>query len=346
MKLGFAVVGLGAISQMHLDAISSIPEARLIAVADIRQDQAGHVARSYGCSAYTDYRQVLERKDVHVVSILTPSGGRRDIALDAAAHGKHIIAEKPLEISVERIDQMIDACDKAGVLLAGIFQFRFKPAWRLLKQFVSQGRLGKLYIGDAYNKWYRTEEYYKSAGWRGTWQLDGGGALMNQGIHVVDLLQWILGDVKEVTAYCKTLRHDIEVEDTVVAILNFVTGAVGVIEATTSVYPGYPMSMQIHGEHGSVHMQGDWITEWSVANTSPEEYERIRPLMAHDAAQSTSSDPAQVDCTWHRLQINDIVQAILENREPLVSGREARKSVEIIECVYRSAREGKPIKLC
>ena len=345
MKLGFAVIGLGAISTVHLDAITSIPEARLVAVADLMEERAASIGQSYGCHAYSDYRHVLEREDVDVVSILTPSGGRRNIALDAAAAGKHIITEKPLEITIERIDEMMAACDKAGVLLSGIFQFRFKPAWQLLKKFVSQGRLGKLYVGDAYNKWHRTREYYKSAGWRGTWEFDGGGALMNQGIHVVDLLQWILGDVQEVTAYCKTLHHDIEVEDTVVAILNYVSGAVGVIEATTSVSPGYPMTMQIHGEHGSIHMQGDWITEWAVDDISQQEYAEIQPLMMQNATQSTSSDPAQVDCTWHRLQINDIVHAILENREPLIPGREARKSVEIIQCIYQSAREGRPIRL-
>ncbi len=344
-QLGFAVVGLGAISRMHLESISSLPTARLVSVVARNPERAQRVADEYGCDAYTDYRQALDRKDVDVVTILTPSGARRDIALDAAAAGKHVIAEKPLEITVKRIDEMIAACDKAGVVLAGIFQFRFKPAWRYLKRAASEGRLGRLFVGDAYNKWYRTREYYASASWRGTWELDGGGALMNQGIHVVDLLQWIMGDVEEITAYVRTLRHSIEAEDTAAAILRYRNGAVGVIEATTSVYPGYPMSVEVHGERGTVKVAGDWITDWSVQDTTEDELREVGRVFAPEASQSTASDPAQTDPTWHRMQIADIVDSILEGREPAVPGREARKSVQIIEAIYQSSREGKPVKL-
>lgn len=345
MRLGFGVVGLGAISKTHLDAISTLPEARLVAVASRQKEKAFEVGRTYGCEAYTDWRQILERKDIDVVTVVTASGARRDIVLAAAVAGKHVIVEKPIEVTTARADEMIEACERAGVVLAGIFQFRFKPAWQLLKKAVEDGRLGKLYLGDAYNKWYRTREYYASSSWRGTWALDGGGALMNQGIHVIDLLQWIMGDVREVSAYARTLRHSIEVEDTAVAIVSYASGAVGVIEGTTSVYPGYPTTMEIHGEQGSVRMAGDFIVDWSVQGMTEAERAQVESLLVKNASQSTASDPRLSDCTYHRLNIADVINAIMCGREPLVSGREARKSVALIEAIYTSSREGRPVKL-
>ncbi len=346
LPLGFAVVGLGAISRMHLESITTIPEARLVAAVDSRQSQVDAVVSEFGGIGYTDYIEALANPDVDVVCILTPSGARRDIAVAAAEAGKHVIVEKPVEITVERIDDMIQACRRNGVILAGIFQFRFKPAWQFVKQAVASGRLGKLVMGDAYNKWWRSQEYYDGSGWRGTWALDGGGALMNQGIHAIDLLQWIMGPVAEVSAYTGTLAHErIEVEDTAVAAIKFASGALGVIEGTTSVYPGYTMRLELHGTEGSVVIQGDYITEWSVRNTSEAEMAQVRKYYAPESKQSTASDPAQTDCTWHRLQIADVVQSILEGREPLVSGEEGRKSVEIIRSIYESARTGAPVKL-
>lgn len=344
MQLGFVVVGLGAIAKMHLDAICALPQARLVAVVSRREERAREVAAQYRCEAFTDYRPLLDRKDVHVITIITPSGARRDITLDGAKAGKHILVEKPVEVTLERIDEMITACDQAGVTFGGIFQFRFKPAWQFLKEAVSTGLLGKIYVGDAYNKWYRSEEYYASAGWRGTWELDGGGALMNQGIHIIDLLQWIMGDPVEIFAYTRTLRHHIEVEDTAVAVLKYKSGAVGVIEGTTSIYPGFPMTMEIHGEKGSVQMADDCISHWSVLDTPRGIKEKVQDL-SQQVSQSVSSDPTQRDSTWHRLQIDDFIQAILHGREPQVSGREGRKSVRIIQSIYQSAQEGRPIKL-
>ena len=346
LPLGFAVVGLGAISRMHLESVATIREARLVAAVDSVPDRVESVVKEFGGTGYTDYREALSNPDVDVVCILTPSGARRDIAIDAANAGKHVIVEKPVEITLQRIDDMIEACNRNGVVLAGIFQFRFKPAWRFVKDAVASGRLGKLVLGDAYNKWWRSQEYYDSAGWRGTWELDGGGALMNQGIHAIDLLQWIMGPVAEVSAYTGTLAHErIEVEDTAVAALKFASGALGTIEGTTSVYPGYTMRLELHGTEGPVIIEGDYITEWSVRGTTDEEMEQVRQFSASYCAQSTASDPAQTDCTWHRLQIQDVVDAILHGREPLVSGAEGRKSVEIIHAIYTSARTGAPVRL-
>ncbi|MCR4426519.1 MAG: Gfo/Idh/MocA family oxidoreductase [Firmicutes bacterium] len=346
MALGFAVIGCGAIARMHLESIVSIPSAKLVAVADTVLQRAEAVSREFGCDAYTNYRKVLERPDVRVVCIITPSGARREIALEAAAAGKHIIVEKPVEITVDRVDDIIQACDRAGVVLSGIFQFRFKPAWKFVKRAIDDGRLGKLVLGDAYNKWFRTQEYYDSSGWRGTWALDGGGALMNQGIHLVDLLLWMMGDAEQVTAYMGTLAHSrIEVEDTAVAVVKFKNGALGVIEGTTSVFPGYPMKMELHGTNGTVGLQGDWISDWSVRETTDAEQSEVTKLLVPVSTQSTASDPKQTDPTWHRLQIQDVVESILAGREPSVTGREGRRSVELINAIYKSAREGIPVSL-
>lgn len=346
MTLGFAIIGCGAIARMHFESVRDIPEARLIACADPVYERAQAMAAEFQCEAVRDYRDLLGRRDIDIVCIITPSGARRDIALDFAAAGKHIIVEKPVEITVERVDDVINACDKAGVVLSGIFQFRFKPAWRLLKKAVDDGLLGTLVLGDGYNKWFRSQEYYDSSGWRGTWALDGGGALMNQGIHLVDLLQWIMGDVLEVSAYTGTLAHErIEVEDTAVAALKFKNGALGVIEGTTSVYPGYPMKMEVHGTGGTVSMVGDWVSEWSLRQCPDSLLSEVNKVFVPVSSQSQASDPKQTDSTWHRLQIHDVVLAILGGKSPFVTGREGRKSVEIINAIYESARIGAPVRL-
>jgi len=346
VPLGFAVIGCGAISRMHLESIASISDARLVAAVDSNIERAQAVVAEFGGRAFGDYKQALALPEVDVVCILTPSGARRDIAVDAAEAKKHVIVEKPIEITIERVDEIIDACKRNGVTLSGIFQFRFKPAWQFVRNAVVSGRLGKLILGDAYNKWWRSQAYYDSTGWRGTWALDGGGALMNQGIHAVDLLQWMMGDVVEVSAYTGTLAHErIEVEDTAVATLKFASGALGVIEGTTSVYPGYPMRIELHGTEGSVVVTGDYISEWSLRNTTDEEFEEVRRFYAPEVRQSTASDPAQTDCTWHRLQILDVVNSILNGTEPMVPGTEGRKSVEIINAIYKSSQICVPVKL-
>lgn len=346
LPLGFAVIGCGAIARMHLESIVSIPEARLIAAVDSRQERAETIAREFGCIAYTDYRRALDHPEVDVVCILTPSGTRRDIVIEAAKARKHIIVEKPVEITVERIDDMLRACDQAGVTLSGIFQSRFKPTWQFVKNTIDEGRLGKLVLGDAYNKWWRAQAYYDDSGWRGTWALDGGGALMNQGIHAVDLLQWLMGDVAEVHAYTGILAHErIEVEDTAVAVVRFSSGALGVIEGTTSVYPGYPMRLELHGTLGSAIITGDYISSWSIRDSAQSDLDEVRLFQAPTAAQSASSDPTQTDSTWHRIQIHDTVRAILDGREPPVSGLDGRKSVEVINAIYRSAQTAMPVSL-
>jgi len=346
MPLRFAVIGCGAIARMHLEAISGIPEAELSIVVCRNEAKAREIEKEFGCRIVKDPIEAATDPGIDAVDIITPSGSRRDIAVAAAGAGKHVIMEKPLEITTDRVDDMLRACEEAGVKCAGIFQFRYKPAWIFAKKAVTEGYLGRVVLGDAYNKWWRTQEYYDGSSWRGTWELDGGGALMNQGIHAVDLLQWIMGDVTEVYANTGTLAHEnIEVEDTAVATLRFGSGALGVIEGTTSVYPGYPMKIEIHGTKGSLIVSGDHIVDFQSAVAPAYAFEEAGRLHAPVVTMSTASDPAQVDCTWHRLQIEDFVKSVLEGTEPLVSGREGRKSVEIINAIYKSARTGAPVKL-
>ena len=251
--------------------------------------------------------------------------------------GKHVISEKPLEVTLEKIDKMIAVSKKTGKQLAGIFQSRFSDSSLSIKTAIQEGKLGKLVLGGAYNKWYRSPEYYKSAGWRATWDLDGGGALMNQAIHAIDLLLFFMGEVESVTAYCETLIHDIPVEDTAIAIVRFKNGALGTIEGTTSVNPGEERKLEIHGSKGTVILAGmDKIT-WKLAG-QPVKQEGL-------AAAGGVADPKSIANKGHAAQFKAFTKAILAGEVPPISAEESRKSVELILAIYRSARERKEIKL-
>jgi predicted dehydrogenase len=338
-KFGFGVIGCGVVSRFHLEAIRDIENAKLIAVCDISEDAARNTAHQYGCiNWYTDYRELLGRDDIDIVCICTPSGLRRDIAILAARMGKHIIVEKPIEVSLERIDDMLRECEKNGVVIAGIFSMRYNEHYRLLKEAISEGRFGRLSMGDAYIKWYRSQEYYDSGKWRGTRLLDGGGALMNQSIHFIDLLQWMMGPVKEVFGVSGTLAHQgIEVEDTAAAIVKYENGAIGVIEGTTAAYPGIGTRMEIHGENGSVMMEDNIIKRWEFREPHPMD-QKLREL-SMEVHKGGAADPMNIDGSLHRKQIEDILSSISAGQPPLVSGQEARKSVEIIHSIYKSAQQ-------
>src|SRR5947209_4563777 len=228
--LGFALVGCGMIAAYHVRALAEVPGARVAALVSRQLDRAQQFRQQLGLDAaiYDNLAAALARPDVHAVIICTPSGAHLEPAVAAAAAGKHVVVEKPLEITLARCDKLISACRKHAVKLSTIFPSRFSPANRALKEAIDEGRFGKLTLGDSYVKWWRTQQYYDSGGWRGTWKLDGGGAYMNQAIHNVDLLQWFMGEVAEVTAFTATLAHErIEVEDTGVAAVRFRNGALG-----------------------------------------------------------------------------------------------------------------------
>jgi predicted dehydrogenase len=267
-------------------------------------------------------------------------------AVASAEAGKHVVVEKPLEISLDRCDRIIDACDKRGVKICTIFPSRFGDANQALKAAVAAGRFGRLTLAETTCKWWRPQKYYDEGGWKGTLALDGGGALMNQAIHNVDLLQWIMGRVTQVSAFTATLAHErIEVEDTAVACLRFANGALGVIQATTSVFPGFPKTIAVHGNRGTVVIEQDDVMRWDIDPETAEDRALKRRFVKKTGGSGGSSDPAAISHIGHARQLGDFVQAIEADRQPLVDGREGRRAVEIIAAIYRSEKCGQAISL-
>ena len=338
-ELGFGIIGTGSIAGHHAASIEAIENTTLVAVCSSTAERAILAEEKFGVPAYTDYHKMLLRSDLHVVCICTESGQHLAPTLAAAQAGKHVICEKPLEISVERAEQMIQACKAANVKLACIFQKRFDPNFLILKKAVREGVLGRLLLGNAYIKWYRSEAYYKSSKWRGTLEGDGGAALINQGIHTIDLLMDLMGGIESVYAKVKTMAHNIEGEDLGVALLSFKNGALGTIEGSTSIFPGYPERLEIFGEKGSVIMEGNEIIEWNIKGEKKNlgKNTGIKP--------SGSSDPMAISYDLHKVQIQDMVEAIRTNREPLVNGLEGLKALALIEAIYASSRQSREVKI-
>ncbi|MDO5308815.1 MAG: Gfo/Idh/MocA family oxidoreductase [Planctomycetia bacterium] len=341
----FGIIGCGMISKFHALAIRSIG-AELVACYDQLPLAAERVAKENGCKAYHDLKDFLADPEVEIVTIGTPSGAHMDPAIAAAQAGKHVIVEKPLEVTPERCDKIIAACESAGVTLSTVFPSRFHQSSVQLKRAIESGRFGKLTLGDAIVKWYRTQEYYDSGVWRGTWKLDGGGALMNQAIHSVDLLIWLMGDVAEVTALTGLVAHErIEVEDVAVAALRFKSGALGLLEATTAAYPGYLKRIETHGSNGSAVIEEEDIIKWDFVE-SREEDAMIRESMTNRlSGGGGAGDPSAIGYQAHAKQFQDVLSAIEEGRKPLIDGHEGRKSVAVICAVYESAREKKTITM-
>jgi predicted dehydrogenase len=289
---------------------------------------------------------MLADDHVDVVTICTPSGAHLEPAVAAAKAGKHVIVEKPLEITLKRCDRMIAACDKAGVKLSTIFPSRFHQSSIELKKAVDRGRFGKLTLVEAYVKWYRSQQYYDSGAWRGTWELDGGGALMNQAIHCIDLLTWLAGPVKEIRALTATLAHErIAVEDAAVASLVFDSGALGVIEATTAAYPGYLKRLELHGSHGSAAMEEEDIVAWDFVRSGAGDAAVQRKMSERISTAGGASDPKAIGHHGHARQFRDVLDAIKEDRAPAIDGREGRRSVEIILAIYKAAESGRGVSL-
>lgn len=346
MSFGFGIIGCGMISRFHAKAIADIPGARVAACFDTLGASADKLAGELGCRAYHDLNAMLADPAVQIVTIGTPSGVHLEPAVAAAQAGKHVIVEKPLEITLDRCDQIIRACEKAGVTLATIFPSRFHETGQSIKQAVDGGRFGRLVLGDAAVKWFRTQQYYDSGAWRGTWALDGGGALMNQAIHSVDLLTWLMGPVTEISAHTATLAHErIEVEDVATATLRFASGALGTIVATTASYPGSLKRIEIRGSQGTAVMEEEGIVAWDFAAKQPQDDEIRARLAGKTKTGGGASDPAAIGHHGHTLLFQDVVRAIQSGTRPLVDGHEGRRSVEIILAIYQSAETGRPVAL-
>ena len=347
MSMGFGIVGTGMIAHFHAKAIQAMTNGRIVACFNQNVEKAKAFATEYGCTAYSTLDELLGDQEVRIVTICTPSGAHRDPAIAAANAGKHVVVEKPLEITLQRCDEIIHACEKNGVKLCTIFPSRFSAANIALKEAIDAGRFGRLTLGDTFVKWWRTQEYYDGGGWRGTWALDGGGAFMNQAIHNVDLLCWLMGDVAEIAGFTGTLAHErIEVEDVGVACLKFANGAIGVMEATTAAWPGLLKKTEINGSKGTVIVEQDSILRWEFADEKAEDAEIRSRLGANSASSGGASDPKAISFVGHQMQLEDFVEAISTGHQPRVDGAEGRKSVEIILALYEAAKTGQSQRLC
>lgn len=336
----FALVGCGVIAPIHARSIAELPEAKLVAVCDIIPEKAQQLAQTYPAEVYTDYYELVQCDDIDVVVVLTPSGLHAEIGIAAAEAGKHVIVEKPMDVTLAKADALIAACQKAGVKLCSISQHRFDPAVMALKRAVDMQQLGQLNFGGSHTKWYRSQEYYDSGSWRGTWALDGGGALINQSIHYVDLLQYIMGPVEELHSYCSGRAHErIEVEDIAVAAVKFRSGAIGLLEGNTAAYPGFVARLDIYGTNGSVIIENDQISQWHLRSKEP------CPVESEPTGFIGGTSSKDIWHLSHKRQIKDMIDAICEDREPLVNGVEGRKPLEIVLAVYESARTGKTVRL-
>ncbi len=334
------------IARFHAAAIADVRGAKLIGCHDHKPANSDRLAAEVGCHAYHKLADLLADPQISIVTIGTPSGAHMAPAIESAKAGKHVIIEKPLEITLKRCDAIIEACEQNGVTLSTIFPSRFHYASGELKRAVDAGRFGRLTLGDAYVKWFRTQAYYDSGAWRGTWELDGGGALMNQAIHSVDLLAWLMGPVTEVRAQTATLAHErIAVEDTAVATLRFANGALGVIEASTAAYPGYLKRIEIHGDQGTAVMEEEDIKVWDFAKKQRRDDAIRERMQTKRSAGGGASDPKAIGHQGHTRQFADVIEAIRHRRPPLIDAQEGRRSVEIILAIYKSAKSGRPVKI-
>jgi UDP-N-acetyl-2-amino-2-deoxyglucuronate dehydrogenase len=349
-QIGIGIIGAGNIALIHAQAIATLggQNVRLRAVLGKNRERAEKLASQFGAQAFTDAAAMLERSDIQVVTICTPSGTHADLGLQAAAAGKHVMVEKPIDVTMERARALVVGCEQHRVRLGVIFQSRFLPAVSLIKQAIERGRLGKLYVVDAYVKWFRNRAYYQAAAWRGTKALDGGGALINQGIHTVDLAQHFAGPAASIYGIAERKHHPyIEGEDTALALVKYRGGAAGVIEATTSLAPGFSRRVEVHGEKGSIVLDGNDITVWQLEgqNDDVEEAMLARLRLEQRDTSDGASNPMNLDISAHQRQLEDFVGAVRDGRAPAVDGREALKALEIVLGVYRSAETGQPVDL-
>ena len=339
----FALIGAGSIATTHAAAIADLPDAQVTVVYNRSETHGRALAARCQADWVDDLAQAIDRPDVDAISVCTPSSLHMEPALIAAAAGKHILVEKPLEINLARIDRMAAAATAAGVMLGCVFQQRYAKGILAAKAAVDAGRLGQLVLADAAVKWHRTQAYYDDS-WHGQWALDGGGALMNQAIHTIDLLQWLAGPVVNVFGRTATMAHgEMETEDTASAVLAYANGAMGVIQGATSAWPGDAARLELHGTQGTIMLEEGQIVTWKLADAAPDEEARM--LNLEQSTGSGAGDPKAIGTELHRRQIGDMVEAIRHQRPPAVDAAEARKSVEIIRAIYHSASTGQAIDL-
>ena len=338
----WGIVGCGAIAPTHAEAMGP----SLAGVYDVSPEKAKALGEKFGVPAFSSLGELCGA--VGAVSVCVPSGLHAEVGLACARLGRHVLVEKPLDTTLEKAVSLVEGCRAAGVRLGVVSQHRFSRQILRLREAVLGGELGEMLAGDAGVKWYRTQAYYDAGDWRGTWALDGGGCLMNQGIHTVDMIQWTMGGVAAVRAQVRTAAHAIEVEDQANALLEYRSGAIGVLQASTVSYPGYAERLEVTGRHGSVILEGDRTKVWRVDPVAAKEGKYGGGVMGQPtpnlhlagSMEWTEDDPTAEWGVQHRMQIEEFAQAITEDREPFITGEDALEPLKIVLAVYESARRG------
>ncbi len=354
-RLRTALVGCGKVGHTHAQAMKSLPQSNLVAVCSRSRDKAESFARQYGAQAYTDYAQMLREADVQAVSICTPHPSHADLVVLAAQHGVHSLVEKPLAPDLAGCDRSIAACRRAGVKLGVISQRRLYAPVIRMREAIHAGKIGRPVLATLHVLGWRDLAYYQSDPWRGKWDAEGGGVMVNQTPHQLDVLQWLMGPIDELFGYWDNLNHPyVDVEDTAVAVIRFQSGALGSVVVSNSQRPGFYGKIHIHGSNGaSVGAQTEggspFISGITTAVDPPINDIWTVPgeegfLAAWQEEDRRSAQEIDVMTGYHRLQIEDFLDAIIQGREPMVNGEEARKVVEIFTAVYRSQRDRRPVK--
>jgi UDP-N-acetyl-2-amino-2-deoxyglucuronate dehydrogenase len=327
---GFAVIGCGNIADFHINAIRLIPNAKLVGVSSRNGERAREISLREGCAWTASYTDLLSNPDVDIVCLTTSSGSHARIGLDVLNAGKHLLVEKPIAMRTAEADRLIRLADEKGLTISVVSQRRFEEQHQLVHNIVSEGRIGKLLLIEISCPYFRTQAYYDSADWRGTIAEDGG-ALMNQGIHSIDLMLWLGGPVRSVYGKIATQTHKMEAEDIGLALLKFENGAMGTIMSSTSIHPGFAPSLNLYGEHGTITIEGTSITHWTVPDFP----------MPKGNEEGTSgggvADPRNISNLYHQLQISDLIEALVKGRQPLVTGGDGKRSVQLIEAIYQSS---------
>ncbi|GIP32938.1 Gfo/Idh/MocA family protein [Paenibacillus sp. J2TS4] len=335
-RWGFGLIGCGSVADFHMNAIREIEQARLVAISDRKEQRAKEIGAKEGCAWTTDYKELLANPEVEIVCLTTSSGTHGSIGREVLLAGKHLVVEKPIAMTSREARELVRLADEKGLTLSVISQRRFEAQHQWVHQVLEEGKLGKLLLVQIDAPYYRTQQYYDSADWRGTIAEDGG-ALMNQGIHSIDLMLWMGGKIRSVYGQIATQTHRMEAEDLGLAIVKFENGAYGTIMASTSIQPGFQPSLYLYGERGSIQIEGTTIKHWTV-----EGVDRPGPVEAATSGGGVS-DPKSISNLYHRLQLIDVIESLNTGRPVIVSGEDGLRSVELVEAIYKSSSLGKEI---
>ncbi len=332
----FGLIGCGSIADFHAEAIRNIPGARIAVVAEPVEARAKQFSEKVGSDYVTDYHDLLKRPDVQLVCVTTPSGSHAPIGLDVLRAGKHLVVEKPIAMSTKDAAQLIRTARENKVTLSAISQRRFEPQHIAIKKVLEEGGIGKLLLSEVSLPFFRSQEYYDSAAWRGTIAMDGG-ALMNQGIHSIDLLLWFSGQAESVIGKTATQAHRIEAEDLGLAIVKFRSGAFGTIMASTSIRPGFPSTINFYGDKGTIKLEGSSIVHWTVPDQQQPEFQA--------PSYGGVADPRAINPLYHQMQLTNVVDSIEAGKTPKVTGEDGLRAVQLIEAIYQSSKTDRPVSI-